>query len=251
VDLSHEFEVTLPIEEAWSVLTDLGRIAPCMPGAQIDEIADDEYRGRVRVKVGPITAEYKGVAHFLSRDASNHVAELRAEGRETRGQGSAAATVRAVLTEQANGKTSVSVETALDISGRVAQFGRGALAEVSSKLLGQFVDNLERDLAERPAPATDADAATTNGAGPDAIRPDAIRPDAIRPDAIRPDAGEGAGTSSGPANVEPVRALGVIGPVLLKRLIPVGAVVGLWAVLRRFVRHRRGTDGDMNEPSLP
>src|SRR5487761_2079607 len=133
MDLTHEFVIPLSIDEAWAVLTDLERVAPCMPGAQLDEIEGDEYRGKVRVKVGPVTVEYKGAASFLERVPETHTAVLRAAGRETKGQGNAAATVTVI--------------TALDISGRVAQFGRGALSDVSSKILGQFVENLERDLA--------------------------------------------------------------------------------------------------------
>ena len=147
MDLSHEFEVPLSIDEAWSVLTDLERVAPCLPGAQLDEIEGDEYRGRVKIKVGPITVEYKGTATFLERLPETHVAVLRAQGRETKGQGSAAATVTATLTAAGAANTKVDVLTVLDISGRVAQFGRGALADVSSKILGQFAANLEKDLA--------------------------------------------------------------------------------------------------------
>src|SRR5271155_5113736 len=147
MDLSYEFEVPLAIDEAWSVLTDLERVAPCLPGAQLDEIEGDEYRGRVKIKVGPITVEYKGTATFLERLPETHVAVLRAQGRETKGQGSASATVTATLVEAGASNTKVSVLTELDISGRVAQFGRGALADVSSKILGQFAKNLEKDLA--------------------------------------------------------------------------------------------------------
>ena len=143
MDLTNDFRVALPVERAWAVLTDVERIAPCLPGAQLQEIEGDEYRGIVKVKVGPITAQYKGKATFLSQDAEHHVAVLRAEGRETRGQGNANATITATLTPDAGG-TAVSVATDLTVTGRVAQFGRGVLADVSAKLLDQFVDNLEK-----------------------------------------------------------------------------------------------------------
>src|SRR5665213_1463961 len=136
MDLSHDFDVPLSIDEAWAVLTDLERVAPCMPGAQLDEIEGDEYRGKVRVKVGPVTVEYKGAASFLERVPATHTAVLRAVGRETKGQGNAAATVTATLARTSATSTHVTVVTALDISGRVAQFGRGALSDVSSKILG-------------------------------------------------------------------------------------------------------------------
>jgi uncharacterized protein len=145
VDLTNEFRVGVPVEQAWEVLTDVERIAPCMPGAQLQEIEGDEYRGIVKVKVGPITAQYKGAASFVEKDDAGHRAVLRAEGRETRGQGNANATITAQLESDGDG-TKVSVVTELTITGRVAQFGRGVLADVSSKLLGQFVDCLESKL---------------------------------------------------------------------------------------------------------
>ncbi|MGH8980923.1 MAG: SRPBCC family protein, partial [Acidimicrobiales bacterium] len=142
MELTNEFTVDVPVDEAWSVLTDVARIAPCMPGAQLQSVDGDEYHGVVKVKVGPVTAEYKGKASFLERDAEAHRAVLRAEGRETRGQGNASATITAKL-EPTGSATRVSVTTDLAISGRVAQFGRGVLGDVSTKLLGQFVDSLE------------------------------------------------------------------------------------------------------------
>ncbi len=127
----------------------------------------DEHRGVVKIKVGPITAQYKGQAVFLDRDAANHVAVLRAEGRETRGQGNANATITAALVADGDG-TAVSIVTDLTVSGRVAQFGRGVLADVSAKLLDQFVESLERMvLADEPAAAAspDAGASTPASAG--------------------------------------------------------------------------------------
>ena len=145
MELTNDFRVALPPAEAWTVLTDLERIAPCMPGAQLQEVEGDEYRGIVKVKVGPITAQYKGAARFVERDDTAHRAVLRAEGRDTRGQGNANATITATLTPDSDG-TAVSVVTDLTVTGRVAQFGRGVMADVSAKLLGQFVDCLETRL---------------------------------------------------------------------------------------------------------
>jgi carbon monoxide dehydrogenase subunit G len=142
MELKNEFTVDVPVDEAWAVLTDLERIAPCMPGAALEEVEGDEYRGVVKVKVGPVTAQYQGKASFLERDQPGHRAVLRAEGRETRGQGNASATITAAL-EPAGSGTRVSVVTDLSITGRVAQMGRGVLADVSNKLLGQFVQSLE------------------------------------------------------------------------------------------------------------
>jgi carbon monoxide dehydrogenase subunit G len=146
MELTNDFRVGVPVERAWEVLTDVELIAPCMPGAQLQEIEGDEFRGVVKVKVGPITAQYKGKATFVERDDDGHKAVLRAEGRETRGQGNASATITAKLTPDGEG-TAVSVVTDLTVTGRVAQFGRGVMADVSTKLLGQFVDCLEGKLA--------------------------------------------------------------------------------------------------------
>ena len=142
MELTNEFDVAAPIEQAWSVLTDLERIAPCLPGAQLQEVEGDEYRGVVKVKVGPVVAQYKGKAVFVERDEVNHRAVLSADGRDTRGAGNASATIEANLTPT-DGGTHVVVETNLKVSGKVAQFGRGVMADVSAKLLAQFVENLE------------------------------------------------------------------------------------------------------------
>ncbi|TMQ72067.1 MAG: carbon monoxide dehydrogenase [Candidatus Eisenbacteria bacterium] len=158
MELTNEFSVSAPVEETWAVLTDLVRIAPCLPGFELQEVDGDEYRGLVKVKVGPMTAQYKGVASFQERDEANHRAVVRAEGRDTRGQGNASATVTATLAPEGGG-THVTLHTDLKITGKVAQFGRGVLADVSSKLLGQFVQALEADVLKGAAtgtPATEA-----------------------------------------------------------------------------------------------
>jgi carbon monoxide dehydrogenase subunit G len=162
MELTNEFRVAVPVEEAWQILTDVERIAPCMPGAQLQEIEGDEYRGIVKVKVGPITAQYKGKATFVEMDEAGHKAVLRAEGRETRGQGNASATITASLRTDGNG-TAVTVVTDLTVTGRVAQFGRGVLADVSAKLLDQFVSCLEsKVLVDVPAAlAKDAEGEAT------------------------------------------------------------------------------------------
>ena len=154
--LEHEFRVDVPVEEAWRVLLDVERIAPCMPGAQLQEVEGDEYRGIVKVKVGPITAQYKGTARIVESDDANHRAVIRAEGRDTRGQGNASATATAVLQPDGDG-TRVSIDSDVTITGKVAQFGRGVIADVSAKLLDQFVACLERDVlsASTPAPSSE------------------------------------------------------------------------------------------------
>src|SRR5665213_4261601 len=176
MELSNEFVVTAPIAATWAILTDLERIAPCLPGAQLDEVEGDEYRGTVKVKVGPITSQYKGTATFVDLDVQNHKAVLRATGRDTRWQGNANATVTAQLSAEGD-TTKVSVVTELDITGKVAQFGRGMLADISTKLLGQFAERLENDVVSAlkaqasggessPSPAeepTTASGASTEG----------------------------------------------------------------------------------------
>jgi carbon monoxide dehydrogenase subunit G len=158
MELSNDFEVGVPIGQAWAVLTDLERIAPCLPGAKLEEVEGDEYRGIVKVKVGPITAQYKGAAQFDDKDEAAHKAVLTASGRDTRGQGNANATITAQLTE-VGGKTRVELVTDLNITGKVAQFGRGVMADISAKLLGQFVENLETTvLADDAAKRATADA---------------------------------------------------------------------------------------------
>jgi carbon monoxide dehydrogenase subunit G len=264
MDLTHEFEVPLSIDEAWSVLTDLERVAPCLPGAQLDEVEGDEYRGRVKIKVGPITVEYKGTATFLERLVDTHVAVLRAAGRETKGQGSASATVTATLEADGANNTKVNVLTVLDVSGRVAQFGRGALADVSSKILGQFAQNLEKDLAAgggaakttATAPSAEAAPAETaakpparrtaakNGSAPSAEAPEAEPAEAEPAEAEPAEAEQAAAEAPAPAPVirkidsapvEPVRVVGLAGVMLLKRLSPIAAlgVVALWLRRRR------------------
>src|SRR3954469_8007089 len=162
MELTNEFRVGVPLHEAWTLLTDVERIAPCMPGAELQEIEGDEYRGIVKVKVGPITAQYKGKATFVERDEAGGKAVLRAEGRDTRGQGNANATITATLTPDGEG-TRVTVVTDLTVTGKVAQFGRGVMADVSAKLLGQFVDCLHTTVlaGDDASPAAEEAAART------------------------------------------------------------------------------------------
>ncbi len=142
MQLTNDFEVAVPVETAWTVLTDIERIAPCLPGAQLREVQGDEYRGAVKVKVGPITTSYEGAIRFSELDEGGLRAVMKAEGRETRGQGNVSAIITATLVPKGEG-TKVTVVTDLTISGKGAQFGRGVLADVSAKLLDQFVTNLE------------------------------------------------------------------------------------------------------------
>jgi len=147
MELKNEFRVGVPIEQAWDTLTNVEYIAPCMPGAQLTEIDGEEFKGQVKVKVGPITAQYKGVAKFKEKDESQYRLVLDASGRDTRGAGNAAAEVTAEMTADGDG-TKIVITTDLKVTGKVAQFGRGVMADVSEKLIGQFVESLEQKLLE-------------------------------------------------------------------------------------------------------
>ena len=164
MDLNHEFVVNVPVAEAWAILTDLERIAPCLPGAQLTEVEGDTYRGQVKIKVGPILAQFKGQASFVSRDDVAHKASLKGEGRDTTGKGNASAMITAELTSVTPTSTKCTVHTDLSISGKVAQFGRGALADVSDKLLAQFSENLNQLISAAPAPSAPVVAETTPAA---------------------------------------------------------------------------------------
>ncbi|WP_369275217.1 SRPBCC family protein [Streptomyces sp. R11] len=147
MELHHEFTVPVPVDEAWRTLLDIERIAPCMPGASVEEYDGKTVTGAVKVKVGPITVAYKGTAVFEEQDETAHRMVLIASGRETRGQGTARATMTGTLSEHDDG-TAVSVDTDLTVTGRPAQFGRGVMAEVGDRLVGQFATCLSERLTE-------------------------------------------------------------------------------------------------------
>lgn len=275
MELSNEFVVPVAVDEAWGLLTDVERIAPCMPGAELQEIDGDEYRGVVKVKVGPITAQYKGKATFVEKDDAAHKAVLRAEGRDTRGQGNANATITATLVAEGSG-TKVKVVTDLAITGRAAQFGRGVMADVSTKLLGQFVSCLETNVlgastapaassteasaeapAEAPAKQAPAEVGASRegaaaGAGASVPAPQTREPGGASDAALAGGASGSNGKSStatastGPRTVtsrpaEPVDLLGTAGSPVIKRVLPalVGALVA-FIIGRRLRRWRRG-----------
>jgi carbon monoxide dehydrogenase subunit G len=139
--LDHEFVVPASLNETWRTLTDLRLVASCMPGAALTEVVDDEYRGTVKVKAGPISMQYRGVARFIEKVDSEYRAVISAEGKDVKAGGRASAIVTAQLAETGEG-TRVTVTTELDLTGRVAQFGRGIITDISSKLLDQFADAL-------------------------------------------------------------------------------------------------------------
>ncbi|WP_405513718.1 SRPBCC domain-containing protein [Streptomyces canus] len=167
MELHHEFTVPVPVDEAWRALLDIERVAPCMPGASVEDYDGKTVTGSVKVKVGPITVTYRGTAVFEEQDESAHRMVLIASGRETRGQGTARATVTGTLTGQ-DGGTAVSVRTDLAVTGRPAQFGRGVMAEVGDRLVGQFARCLAERLGEPervPGPVGEPETA------PEPVRP--------------------------------------------------------------------------------
>lgn len=163
MELNNEFRVAVPAAKAWEVLTDVERVAPCIPGAQLLSVNGDDFTGAVKVKVGPITVSYQGEASFQEKDKAGQRVVIKANGKETRGSGNAAALVTAQLKDEGDA-TTVVITTDLTISGKAAQFGRGVLADVSSNLIGQFARNLEADLLGGSSPAAAAAVAGNSGA---------------------------------------------------------------------------------------
>lgn len=234
MQLEHSFTVPVGVEDAWQVLIDIERIAPCLPGAVIDSVDGADFTGSVKVKLGPIGLTYKGKASFVERDAAAHRAVIDARGRDTRGNGTANAKVTATLVE-AGTATTVQVLTELDITGKPAQFGRGVMVDVGNKLIGQFADCLAGKLAAgqsaeatTPAPTPAPTAAATPAPAPSDEPSQANR--APRLPLARPPAAE----------VEPINLIQSAGPALAKRLAPVlGLLLLVLAVLRRCRRRPR------------
>jgi carbon monoxide dehydrogenase subunit G len=247
--LLNEFTVDQPIAETWAVLTDVERIAPCMPGATLEEIEGDIYRGVVKVKLGAISAAFRGQASFVERDDVNHRAVLRGEGRDTTGKGNADALITASLEQISPTQTKCVVETDLRITGKVAQFGRGIMGDVSKKLITQFATNLNTMLADsETAPVAAAAAAETPTETPAAAADTASpagEPTAAATGGASAGGASAAGAGStdgvrkinGPAN-EPIELSDLAGNAVLKRVLPiVGGIVLLLLVLR--LRRRR------------
>ncbi|TXK35907.1 SRPBCC family protein [Nonomuraea sp. C10] len=225
----HEFTVPVPIEQAWAVLLDVERVAPCLPGAALDSVEGQQFTGRMKVKVGPITVTYRGSAAFEDVDKDSHTLTIQASGKEARGSGTAAATVKARLTP-VDGATSVTVETTFNVTGRPAQFGRGVMAEVGAKLIDRFAANLA-DLFAEPAQEPQQEAAAEEPAERHLAAVPAPGEDAHPAGTMR--------TSRTP-DEEALDLLDIAGAPLLKRLAPVlGGVAALlvivW-VIRRLIR---------------
>jgi len=267
--LEHDFTVPTSIDEAWKVLLDVERVAPCMPGATLLTVDGDDFTGTVKVKVGPIQVTYKGTAKFTERDEAAHRAVIEASGKEARGSGTAAATVTAQLTASGADKTTVSVETDLNVTGKPAQFGRGVMEEVAGKLIGQFANCLADELgnpasaaqsaapptpaaptpaksAPKPAATPAAKQAAAKPAPPAATAEPPLPPTTAAPVEAPP--APAAAASEAPRQprqvpppiraAEPIDLLDVAGGSIAKRLAPVAAALAvllllLWGRRRR------------------
>jgi carbon monoxide dehydrogenase subunit G len=210
MELNHHFTVNVPVAEAWKILTNVELIAPCLPGAQLQEVEGDTYRGVVKVKVGPIQAQFKGQASFLERNDVDHKAVLKGEGRDTGGKGNASALITAQLTSISPTSTKVEVNTDLAVTGKVAQFGRGAMADISDKLLAQFSQNLNTLISEIPSETPAASAA-------EVVEPTTSAEPVVRkidsPEAV------------------PLNLLDAAGSTMLKRALPVIAGIAVLVIV--------------------
>jgi carbon monoxide dehydrogenase subunit G len=222
--LQHAFTIPVARADAWTTLLDIGRVAQCFPGAVLDSIDGDEFTGNVKLKLGPISMTYAGKAVFVERDEANFTLKLDATGRDQRGAGTARALVIAQLTDNGADSTTVTLITDLAIAGKPAQFGRGVIDEVSSKILGQFADNLKASLSE-----------STTGAGVGAAEVEGGVPHRSVPG--NPIMGLTDAAATGDVS------LNVLSPAILvplgKRVLPALAGVGAGVFLVRAMAHGR------------
>ncbi|HEU4348473.1 MAG TPA: SRPBCC domain-containing protein [Actinoplanes sp.] len=260
--ISNEFTVHTPVDRAWAVLTDLAGIAPCLPGAQLTGVDGDVYRGKVKVKVGPVISEFAGTARFVEKDDAGHRAVIDAKGRDARSAGNASALITAELRPDGDA-TVVTVDTDLKISGKLAQFGSGMIKEVSSKLLGQFAESLEAKLgagdpagapvapveavsatAERvpaaaPEPANTG-AAVAGPGGQTAAFATGVQPVVTAtPEVGGPAAAVGASSRVPEEEPEPLDLIDLAGGSIRQRLVPLAiglAVVAAAVVVFRIAR---------------
>ncbi len=244
MEFTNEFFVPSDIETTFATLTDLERVAPCLPGATLEEVDGDTYTGRCKVKVGPVQVTYRGTARLAEVDHDNKTGHIEASGKETRGTGTASADVRASLVEKDEG-TTVTVVTDLNVTGKPAQFGRGVMAEVGTRIIDTFADRLREMLEADDQLKTDAAAsATTSG---DAAASDAADDaPAATPQRAAGDTTEAPAAPSGPRQIEPqpgreddaLDMLDMAGAATLKRIAPLVAVAAAIAGLIWWLRNR-------------
>jgi carbon monoxide dehydrogenase subunit G len=267
MEMDHSFTVPVPPERAWDVLLDVERIAPCMPGATVDEFDGEVVTGRIKVKVGPVSLTYRGTAKFTERDDAAQVVVVEAAGKETRGAGTASATVRASLEPESSGQaTKVTMHTTMNVTGRPAQFGRGVMVEVGGKLVEKFAENLAQQISGNGAAAPEqagaatagASAAGASAAGASAAADSGTDSAGAGQATATAEGGSGSAeptvtvpvtsTASAPSfnsalqNEDSINLVRLVGPAILKRVVPVALVAAALALLtRRFRRlFRRG-----------
>jgi carbon monoxide dehydrogenase subunit G len=250
MEMDHSFTVPVPPERAWDVLLDVEKIAPCMPGATVEEFDGEVVTGRIKVKVGPVSLTYRGTAKFTERDPDAKVIVLDASGKETRGAGTASATVRASLEPESSGEaTKVTMHTTMNVTGRPAQFGRGVMVEVGGKLVEKFADNLAQLISPAVATETNGTALTGDGSADDASGGPAAAtaetgPGSTQPSTVIP----AASTASAPPaeqDDDSINLVRLVGPSILKRAIPIAiaaAGLALLGLRLRRLRHREGGD---------
>ena len=307
MDLDHSFTVPVAPDRAWDVLLDVERIAPCMPGATVEEFDGEVVTGRIKVKVGPVSLTYRGTAKFTERDPGTRVVVVDASVKETRGAGTASAAIRATLEPSGEG-TQVLIHTSMNVTGRPAQFGRGVIAEVGGKLVEKFSQNLAQMISDGGQAAAAVDVAVVDGAVVDGVAVDGVAGDdatmvdlpvvdtsaaddatmvdlpvvdsaavdsaglgsagidSVEGDGTAGDgtAGDAGTTGTGPGSTRPVAVVRpavstpaapapapahhedsinlvrLVGPAILKRLLPIAAAAAIVALLgRRFRNSRR------------
>lgn len=236
MQLTNEFDVSVPMDEAWRLLSDLERVGPCLPGASITGRDGDDYLGQAKIKVGPITAHYKGTARFLELNEADHRAVLSAKGREARGGGDAQAVVTATLLDKGDA-THVTVITDLSLSGKVAQFGRGVITDVSAALLKTFATRLEAMVQqEQPSDGESAAESPVSAAGANGTVVD----DTVLPRAAASAPGDTRSSSAGDAGEDALAVLPLVRSIALSKLQePVPVSVVLLAALVGFLLGRR------------
>jgi uncharacterized protein len=239
MEMDHSFTVPVPPERAWDVLLDVEKIAPCMPGATVDSFDGEVVTGRIKVKVGPVSLTYRGTAKFTERDPDAKVIVLEASGKETRGAGTASATVRATLEPESGGEgTTATMHTTMNVTGRPAQFGRGVMVEVGSKLVEQFAQNLRQLIAQDGAAGTSGGQATAEAEATGASQGG---PGSTQPSPVVPSAAASATPTAQPpaASADSINLVKLVGPSLLKRVLPVAVAAAGLALLGRWL-FRRG-----------
>ena len=206
----NEIEVAAPPDELFAFVSDVERVAPCLPGAAIDGRDGDEYQGSMKVKVGPITGTYKGKMRFVERDEQARRAVMSARAAEVNGQGDAEATITTQIEQAGEGSSRITMDTDLQIRGRVAQFGRGAMEKISQRMFDEFARNLEQEMT---------------GGGSDGA--EAPAPDAAQEGEARPEPKQAAAPAT-QGGGEPLDAMGMfVSPVMEKALpVLVPALVG-------------------------